>query len=320
MENQDSKGIWDGEPRFQRLLSIPWESGMGSQHSRGIWDGIPNIPEGSGMGSQHSRGIWDGIPNIPKGSGMGSQHSRGIRDGIPNIPSAFPGIPTAHSLLQFLRESLAAIPEKSWICPLVSEMFRQLRGSDGSQLEKNFLYRSMGTALGACPSKELVRKQLQELLENARYREEAEREGLASCFGICARDHLEETLEKLEEFLKSDVFKKSLGLFSIFKDRSEAEPEKLRSGLVLCSGRVGEAAESQCQKSQSQEIPIPEILIREIPIPEFPSREIPIPEIPIREILIPEFPIPGIPVPEIQIPGIPFPGNPNPRKSQSQKS
>ncbi|KAF4789412.1 hypothetical protein TURU_151457 [Turdus rufiventris] len=34
----------------------------------------------------------------------------------------------------------------------------------------------MGTALGSCPSKELVRKQLQELLENARYQEETERE------------------------------------------------------------------------------------------------------------------------------------------------
>ncbi|XP_056341016.1 maestro heat-like repeat-containing protein family member 1 [Oenanthe melanoleuca] len=145
-------------------------------------------------------------------------------------------------LLQFLRESLASIPDKSWICPLVSEIFRQLRASDGSQGEKDFLYRSMGTALGLCPSKELVRKQLQELLENARYQEEAEREGLASCFGICARNHLEETLEKLEEFVKSDVFKKSLGLFSIFKERSEGELEKLRSGLVLCYGRVAEAA------------------------------------------------------------------------------
>uniref|UniRef100_A0A8U7NY87 Maestro heat like repeat family member 1 n=1 Tax=Corvus moneduloides TaxID=1196302 RepID=A0A8U7NY87_CORMO len=125
----------------------------------------------------------------------------------------------------------------------------------------NFLYRSMGTALGACPSKELVRKQLQELLENARYREEAEREGLASCFGICARDHLEETLEKLEEFLKSDVFKKSLGLFSIFKDRSEAEPEKLRSGLVLCYGRVAEAAPPELLRSRL-ESPILENLLQ----------------------------------------------------------
>ncbi|XP_053801907.1 maestro heat-like repeat-containing protein family member 1 [Vidua chalybeata] len=153
-------------------------------------------------------------------------------------------------LLQFLRESLESIPDKSWICPLVSETFRQLRAPDGSQEEKNFLYRSMGTALGLCPSKELVRKQLQELLENARYQEEAEREGLASCFGICARNHLEETLEKLEEFEKSDVFRKSQGLFSIFKERSELEGEQQRGALVLCSGRVAAAAPPELLRSR----------------------------------------------------------------------
>lgn len=44
-------------------------------------------------------------------------------------------------------------------------------------------------------------------------------QGLASCFGICAINHLEETLAKLEDFVRSDVFKKSVGLFSIFKVR-----------------------------------------------------------------------------------------------------
>ncbi|XP_023804499.1 maestro heat-like repeat-containing protein family member 1, partial [Cyanistes caeruleus] len=145
-------------------------------------------------------------------------------------------------LLQFFRRSLSSIPDKSWIFPLPPEIFRQLRDSEASRSEKIFLYKSLGTALGSCPGKDLVRKQLQEILENARYQEEEEREGLAFCFGICARNHLEETLEKLEEFVRSDVFKKSPGLFSIFKERSEGELEKLRSGLVLCYGRVAEAA------------------------------------------------------------------------------
>nr|XP_041570073.1 maestro heat-like repeat-containing protein family member 1 [Taeniopygia guttata] len=153
-------------------------------------------------------------------------------------------------LLQFLRESLSSIPDKSWICPLVSETFRQLRDADGFPAEKNFLYRSMGTALGLCPGKEQVRKQLQELLENARYQEETEREGLASCFGICARNHLEETLEKLEEFEKSDVCRKSQGLFSIFKDRSDSEPEQPRAALVLCLGRVAAAAPPELLRSR----------------------------------------------------------------------
>lgn len=49
-------------------------------------------------------------------------------------------------------------------------------------------------------------------------------QGLASCFGICAINHLEETLAKLEDFVRSDVFKKSVGLFSIFKVRAKGAP------------------------------------------------------------------------------------------------
>lgn len=49
-------------------------------------------------------------------------------------------------------------------------------------------------------------------------------QGLASCFGICAINHLEETLAKLEDFVRSDVFKKTVGLFSIFKVRAQGPP------------------------------------------------------------------------------------------------
>ncbi|XP_054151373.1 maestro heat-like repeat-containing protein family member 1, partial [Melozone crissalis] len=105
-----------------------------------------------------------------------------------------------------------------------------------------FLYRLLGLSLSQCPRSGPVREQLQELLDSARGLHEADREGLSLCFGICARNHLEETLEKLEEFVNSDAFRKSQGLFSIFKERSEAEQEKLRAALVLCYGRVAAAA------------------------------------------------------------------------------
>ncbi|XP_030342903.1 maestro heat-like repeat-containing protein family member 1 isoform X2 [Strigops habroptila] len=141
-------------------------------------------------------------------------------------------------LLLFLQETLAAVADSAWIGHFVMEMCRQLSSYNGFPMEKNFLYKCIGTTLGACSSKDLVQKQLQELLETARYHEEAEREGLASCFGICAINHLEETLAKLEEFVRSDVFKKSVGLFSIFKDRSDNEVEKIKSTLILCYGYV----------------------------------------------------------------------------------
>lgn len=51
-----------------------------------------------------------------------------------------------------------------------------LRALTFLSLSQNFLYKCIGTTLGACTSKDLVQKQLQELLETARYHEEAERE------------------------------------------------------------------------------------------------------------------------------------------------
>ncbi|KAM4686238.1 maestro heat-like repeat-containing protein family member 1 isoform 2-T2 [Amazona ochrocephala] len=141
-------------------------------------------------------------------------------------------------LLLFLQETLAAIADSAWIGQFVVEMSRQLSSYNGFPMEKNFLYKCIGTTLGACSSKDLVQKQLQELLETARYHEEAEREGLASCFGLCAMSHLEEALSKLEQFVRSDVFRRSGGLFSIFKDRSDNEVEKIKSTLILCYGYV----------------------------------------------------------------------------------
>ncbi|XP_078209026.1 maestro heat-like repeat-containing protein family member 1 isoform X20 [Callithrix jacchus] len=113
------------------------------------------------------------------------------------------------------------------------------------RLLMNFLYKCIGTTLGAASSKEVVRKHLQELLETARYQEEAEREGLACCFGICAISHLEDTLAQLEDFVRSEVFRKSIGILNIFKDRSENEVEKVKSALILCYGHV--AARAPCE-------------------------------------------------------------------------
>ncbi|XP_043340164.1 maestro heat-like repeat-containing protein family member 1 isoform X3 [Cervus canadensis] len=148
-------------------------------------------------------------------------------------------------LLMFLRDSLAVVSDNTWVCQLTLEMCKQLPNYNGTPLEKNFLYKCVGTTLGAASSKEVVRKHLQELLETARYQEEREREGLACCFGICATSHLDDTLAQLEDFVKSDVLRKSAGIFNIFKDRSESEADKVRSALILCYGHV--AARAPCE-------------------------------------------------------------------------
>ncbi|XP_028634702.1 maestro heat-like repeat-containing protein family member 1 isoform X3 [Grammomys surdaster] len=145
-------------------------------------------------------------------------------------------------LLVFLRDTLAVVSDNIWICQLSQEMCKQLPSYSGTPQEKNFLYKCIGTTLGAASSKEVVRKHLQELLETARYQEEAEQEGLACCFGICAITHLEDTLAQLEDFVRSDVFRKSTSIFSIFKDRSEHEVERMKSSLILCYGHVAAQA------------------------------------------------------------------------------
>ncbi|XP_006775228.1 PREDICTED: maestro heat-like repeat-containing protein family member 1 [Myotis davidii] len=145
-------------------------------------------------------------------------------------------------LLVFLRDSLAVVSDNTWICQLSLEMCKQLPCYNGMPQEKNFLYKCVGTTLGAASSKDVVRKLLQELLETARYQEEAEREGLACCFGICAISHLDDTLAQLEDFVRSDVFRKSIGIFNIFKDRSDNDVDKVKGTLILCYGHVAAQA------------------------------------------------------------------------------
>ncbi|XP_036278441.1 maestro heat-like repeat-containing protein family member 1 isoform X1 [Pipistrellus kuhlii] len=145
-------------------------------------------------------------------------------------------------LLVFLRDSLAVVSDNTWICQLSLEMCKQLPCYNGMPQEKNFLYKCVGTTLGAASSKDVVRKLLQELLETARYQEEAEREGLACCFGICAISHLDDTLAQLEDFVRSDVFRKSIGIFNIFKDRSDNDIDKVKGTLILCYGHVAARA------------------------------------------------------------------------------
>ncbi|XP_051045168.1 maestro heat-like repeat-containing protein family member 1 isoform X3 [Phodopus roborovskii] len=148
-------------------------------------------------------------------------------------------------LLVFLRDTLTVVSDNTWICQLSQEMCKQLPSYNGAPQEKNFLYKCIGTTLGAASNKEVVRKHLRELLETARYQEEAEQEGLACCCGICAIAHLEDTLTQLEDFVRSDMFRKTISIFSIFKDRSEHELEKMKSCLILCYGHV--AAQAPCE-------------------------------------------------------------------------
>ncbi|KAM6967979.1 maestro heat-like repeat-containing protein family member 1 [Aplochiton taeniatus] len=141
-------------------------------------------------------------------------------------------------LLKLLSKTLANIGEDKWVSQLAAEATRYLSTYNLYLEEKSFLYQCIGVTLQQCHNKEVVKKQLQEVLLTARHNHAIEREGVSMGIGLCASSHLDATLSKLDEFGKSDAFKKSSGIFSLLKDRSDVDVEKIKSTLILCYGRV----------------------------------------------------------------------------------
>ncbi|XP_061572342.1 maestro heat-like repeat-containing protein family member 1 [Cololabis saira] len=141
-------------------------------------------------------------------------------------------------LLKLLSKTLVAVDDDKWVCQLAAEATRYLPTYNNAPEEKSFLYRCIGVTLQQCFNKEVVKKQLQEILLAARHNDAAEREGVAMGIGLCANSHLEGTLAKLDEFGKSDAFKKSPSIFNLLKERNEVEVEKVKSTLILCYGQV----------------------------------------------------------------------------------
>uniref|UniRef100_A0A671WTE0 Maestro heat-like repeat family member 1 n=1 Tax=Sparus aurata TaxID=8175 RepID=A0A671WTE0_SPAAU len=153
------------------------------------------------------------------------------------VNAAFPFRDRGHgapslSLLQTLSNNIHPNTETFWekeIPPLLSIL-------EGMKIY--FLYQCIGMTLQQSFNKEVVRKQLQEVLLTARHNDAVEREGVAMGVGLCANSHLEGTLAKLDEFGKSDAFKKSPSIFNLLKERNDVEVEKVKSTLILCYGQV----------------------------------------------------------------------------------
>ncbi|XP_068425526.1 maestro heat-like repeat-containing protein family member 1 isoform X1 [Clinocottus analis] len=141
-------------------------------------------------------------------------------------------------MLKLLSKTLATVDDDKWVCQLAAEATRDLSTYNNALEEKSFLYRCLGVTLQQCYNKEFVKKQLQEILLAARHNDAVEREGVAMGVGLCANSHLEGTLAKLEEFGKSDAFKKSPSIFNLLKERNDVEIEKVKSTLILCYGQV----------------------------------------------------------------------------------
>ncbi|XP_061145513.1 maestro heat-like repeat-containing protein family member 1 isoform X2 [Syngnathus typhle] len=151
---------------------------------------------------------------------------------------SFDKISWDESLLKFLSKTLAAVDDDKWLCQFAAEATTYLSTYNNALEEKSFLYRCIGVTLQHSFNKDFVKKQLQEILLTARHNDALERQGVALAIGLCANSHLEGTLAKLDEFGKSDAFKKSQSIFNLLKDRNDVEVEKVKSTLILCYGQV----------------------------------------------------------------------------------
>ncbi|XP_028837282.1 maestro heat-like repeat-containing protein family member 1 isoform X2 [Denticeps clupeoides] len=141
-------------------------------------------------------------------------------------------------LLKLLSGTLVALDDDRWCCELAAQATRYLPTYNNALEEKSFLYKCIGVTLQRCHNKEVVKKQLQDVLISARHTDAIERAGVAMGVGLCASSHLDGTLAKLDEFGKSDAFKKASGIFGLLKDKSEVDVEKMKSTLILCYGYV----------------------------------------------------------------------------------
>uniref|UniRef100_A0AAR2IL20 Maestro heat-like repeat family member 1 n=1 Tax=Pygocentrus nattereri TaxID=42514 RepID=A0AAR2IL20_PYGNA len=171
---------------------------------------------------------------------------------LSQVNAAFPfrcrghGTPSL-SLLHAISPNIHPKAEELWDTE-IPKLLSHLEGqwvshiSSHERLEVNlikyFLYKCIGVTLQQCTNKELVRKQLQEILISARHNDATERAGVAMGIGLCASSHLDGTLAKLDEFGKSDAFKKASGIFSLLKDKNDVDVEKMKSTLILCYGYV----------------------------------------------------------------------------------
>ncbi|XP_032872102.1 maestro heat-like repeat-containing protein family member 1 [Amblyraja radiata] len=141
-------------------------------------------------------------------------------------------------LFFFLSRTLETVTDEKWTWQLSEEMTRHIHSYHAYPKEKAFLYKCVGIVLGQTNNKEVINNELQEMLLSVQHNEALEREGLATGIGFCAMSHLDETLAKLDDFVKMDIVKKTASFFNILKEKLDGDMERVKSTLILCYGYV----------------------------------------------------------------------------------
>ncbi|XP_010705722.2 maestro heat-like repeat-containing protein family member 2B [Meleagris gallopavo] len=144
-----------------------------------------------------------------------------------------------HRLLKFLRESLDTMEDEAWTKALSCELSRQLSSSPSSSGEKSFLYKALGTVLGACKEVLYVQEKLLQHLEGANAEEPSEAQGMISLVSHAAESNFHIVLDTLTMFA-SRLCKGRNSRISRRKkmELNSTRAHATRSALILAHGSL----------------------------------------------------------------------------------
>ncbi|XP_031408422.1 maestro heat-like repeat-containing protein family member 2B [Meleagris gallopavo] len=144
-----------------------------------------------------------------------------------------------HRLLKFLRASLETMEDEAWTKGLSCELSRYLSSSPSSSGEKSFLYKALGTVLGACKGVLHVQEKLLQHLQEANAEEPSEAQGMISLLSHAAESNFRAVLDTLTMF-SSRLCKGRNARISRHKkmELDSTRAHATRSALMLAHGSL----------------------------------------------------------------------------------
>eukprot|EP00076_Gallus_gallus_P036843 XP_025002381.1 maestro heat-like repeat-containing protein family member 2B isoform X4 [Gallus gallus] len=103
-------------------------------------------------------------------------------------------------LLKFLRASLDTMEDEAWTKGLSCKLSQWLSKSPSSSGEKSFLYKALGTVLGACKEVLHIQEKLLQHLEEANAEKPSEAQGMISLLSHAAESNFHTVLDTLTMF------------------------------------------------------------------------------------------------------------------------
>ncbi|XP_040508983.1 maestro heat-like repeat-containing protein family member 2B isoform X1 [Gallus gallus] len=142
-------------------------------------------------------------------------------------------------LQQFLRASLNTMEDEAWTKGLSCKLSQWLSSSPSNSGEKSFLYKALGTVLGACKEVLHIQEKLLQHLEEANAEEPSEAQGMISLLSHAAESNFHPVLDTLTMFA-SRLCKGQNGRIPRRKkmELDSRRAHATRSALILAHGSL----------------------------------------------------------------------------------